>query len=197
MTIITPYRNRPNQLALFLTWMELAAPKPNYNIIIVEQSATKEWNREKLFNVGVRECSDDFYVFHDVDMLPLSVDYSPRLGVTQLASSTIQRYGYLGGVTMLDHDTYVKAGGYHNDFWGGRGGDNEMSFNLKRLGIPVLNRFGKFKMLPHPRTGPEFIPELWEQAQRPREVQDQLLACEYDVVSGIQKATHRHIIVEL
>lgn len=169
----------------------------NARILVVEQADGKEWNREKLFNVAVREYPDDFYVFHDVDMLPLKVDYSPRIGVTQLASSTIQRHNYLGGVTMFDHDRYVKVGGYHNDFLGGRAGDNEMSFNLKRLGIPVLNRFGKFKMLPHPRTGPEFIRELWERAQLPREVQAQLGACDYQVISDTQEATHRHIIVEL
>lgn len=194
MTIITPYRNRPDHLAQFLPRMR--AYVDDARILVVEQSAGKEWNRERLFNVAVRECPDDFYVFNDVDHLPL-FSYSSRPGVTQLASSTIQRYGYLGGVTMFDHDTYVKAGGYHNDFWGGRAGDNEMSFNLKRLGIPVLNLFGRFKMLPHPRTGPEFIPELWERAQRPREVQNQLSVCDYQLVSDIQMSTHRHIIVEL
>lgn len=195
MTIITPYRNRPDHINRFIPHMH--AYVPHARILVVEQAEGTKWNREILFNVGVRECPDDFYVFHDVDMLPVSVDYSPSLGVTQLASSTIQSRDYLGGVTMFDHDTYVKAGGYHNDFWGGRAGDNEMSFNLKRLGIRVLNRFGNFKMLPHPRTGPEFIPDLWDRAQRPREVQDQLLSCEYEVVSDIHKATHRHIIVEL
>lgn len=194
MTIITPYRNRPDHLNRFIPHMR--AYLPDARILIVEQAEGKEWVRERLFNVGVRECPDDFYIFNDVDHLPL-FSYQARLGVTQLASSTIQHRDYLGGVTMFDHDTYVKAGGYHNNFWGGRAGDNEMSFNLKRLGIPVLNRFGKFKMLPHPRTGPEFIPELWERAQRPREVQDQLGTCEYQVISDTQEATHRHIIVEL
>lgn len=194
MTIVVPYRDRASHLTAFMHHMR--AFNPDAQILIVEQATGKEWNRERLFNIGVRECPDDLYVFNDIDHLPM-FNYTEHPGVTQLASSTIQRRDYLGGVTMFDHDTYVKVGGYHNDFWGGRAGDNEMSFNLKRLGIPVLNRFGKFKMLPHPRTGPEFIPELWEQAQRPREVQDQLLACEYEVVSDTQEATHRHIIVEL
>lgn len=194
MTIITPYRSRPDHLTQFIQHMR--ERMPHARILVVEQAVGKEWCREKLFNVGVREYPDDFYIFNDVDHLPL-FSYQPLPGVTQLASSTIQPRNYLGGVTMFDHDTYVKAGGYHNDFWGGRAGDNEMSFNLKRLAIPVQSRFGKFKMLPHPRSGPEFIPELWERAQRTREVQDQLLACEYEVVSDIQKATHRHIVVEL
>lgn len=195
MTIVVPYRDRESHLAQFIPHMR--AYLPDTSILVVEQAEGKEWNRERLFNIGVIEHPDDYYIFHDVDMLPINPDYSPRPGVTQLASSIIQRRDYLGGVTMFDHDTYVKVGGYHNDFWGGRGGDNEMSFNLKRLGIPVLNRFGKFKMLSHPRTGPEFIPELWERAQQPRDVQDQLGTCEYQVISDTQEATHRHIIVEL
>lgn len=194
MTIVVPYRDRESHLAQFIPHMR--AYLPDTTILVVEQAEGKEWNRERLFNIGVIEHPDDYYIFNDVDHLPI-FSYQPLPGVTQLASSTIQRRDFLGGVTMFDHDTYIAAGGYHNDFWGGRAGDNEMSFNLKRLGIPVLNRFGRFKLLPHPRMGPEFIPELWEQAQRHREVQNQLGACEYQVVSDTQEATHRHIIVEL
>lgn len=195
MTIVVPYRDRESHLAQFIPHMR--AYLPDTSILVVEQAEGKEWNRERLFNIGVIEHPDDYYIFHDVDMLPINPDYSPRPGVTQLASSIIQRRDYLGGVTMFDHDTYVRAGGYRNDYWGGRGGDNEQRFNLKRLGIPVFNRFGRFKLLPHPRTGPEFIPDLWERAQQPRDVQDQLSVCDYHVVSSHQQATHRHIIVEL
>jgi hypothetical protein len=195
MTIITPYRDRPDHLAQFIPHMRVYLP--DARILIVEQAAGKQWNREVLANVGFREYPDDFFVFHDIDFLPITVDYSPRLGVTQLASSTIQRYGYLGGVTMFDHDTYMKAGGYHNEYWGGRAGDNEMAFNLKRLGISVSCCYGQFRVLPHPRTGPEFIPELWERAQKPRDVQDQLGACEYEVVSDRDEEIYRHIVVNI
>jgi hypothetical protein len=195
MTIIVPYRNRPNHLAQFIPHIRTQCP--GAKLLIVEQAEGKQWNREKLFNVGVSEYPDEFYIFHDVDMLPIRFNYRQRLGVTQLAASAIQIVDYLGGVTMFSHDVYLKAGGYHNDFWGGRAGDNEMRFNLKRTGIPVQNRFGTFRTLLHPRTGPEFIPELWEKAQKPRVAQDQLSACEYLVVSRKSQDKHTHIVVEI
>lgn len=195
MTLYIPYRNRPDHLAQFIPHMR--AYLPDARIVVIEPVADVEWNREALCNVACREYPDDFFVFHDVDFLALKVDYSPRIGITQLASSTIQRHGYLGGVTMYDPETYKRAGGYHNEYWGGRAGDNEMSFNLQRLGIPVLNRFGKFQMLPHPRSGPEFIPQLWDRAQQPREVQDQLGACKYEVVERREKDGYTHIIVKI
>lgn len=133
---------------------------------------------------------------HDVDMLGIRVDYSFRIGVTQLAGSGIQRFGYLGGVTMFDAETFERAGGYHNDYFH-RAEDNEMHFNLHRLRIPVKYRTGSFQNLPHARTGPEFDHELWEKAQKPREVQNQLAICEYTLVSKVKHDTHTHIIVDI
>lgn len=195
MTIIVPYRDRSDQLAQFIPHMR--AYMPDARILIVEQAEGKEWNREKLFNVAVREYPDDFYIFHDIDMLPIEVDYASNPGVTQLAGSKIQLKGYLGGVTMFDHDTYVKAGGYNNEYWGGRAGDNEMRFNLQRLKIPVLELHGTFKELPHPRSGSEFVQHLWYKAQQPRKVQDQLSACKYEVVSREMNKDYEHIKVRL
>lgn len=194
MTIIIPYRNRPDHLAQFIPHMR--AYLPDARIVVVEQVEWQDWNREKLFNVAVRECPDNFYVFHDIDMLPLEVDYAPNQGVTQLAGSKIQLKGYLGGVTMFDHETYVKSGGYHNEYWGGRAGDNEMRFNLQRLKIPVLELHGTFEQLPHPRTGHEFIQHLWYKAQEPRRVQNQLGCCEYRVVERAENE-YIHLKVSL
>lgn len=183
MTIIIPYRNRQQQLEQFLPHMR--AYLPGAKIIIVEQADEKPFNRGKLLNVGFLESGrDTHYVFHDIDMLPISVDYAPNRGVTQLAGSKIQLRDYLGGVTMFDHDTFKRVGGYHNDYFH-RAEDNCMRFNLKRLKIPVLELHGTFKELPHPRKAPEFIAALWEKAQLPRNVQDQLGVCEYHVIEKV------------
>jgi len=194
MTIIVPFRQRETHLAQFLPHMR--AYLPHADIVVVEQEEGKPFNRGKLINIGFLETRAAFFVAHDVDILPIEVNYDPRSGVTQLASSKIQRSGYLGGVTKFDAVTFEKVGGYHNDYFH-RAEDNELMFNLKRLDIPVVNRFGTFRELPHPRTGPEFIPELWEKAQRPRDIQDQLSVCQYEVISRREYGGPIHLIVSI
>lgn len=191
MTIITPYRDRPDHFAQFLPHMRVYVPQAK--IIIVEQVEGEPFNRGRLINIGFLETKPEYIIAHDIDMLPLG-RYRPGTGVIQLAKSKIQPVGYLGGVTMFDSDTFRLVGGYHNDYFH-RAEDNELAFNLKRLRIPVLNRFACYKTLPHPRIGPEFILELWERAQKPRVIQNQLSVCEYKVISDVQHNTHRHIIV--
>lgn len=193
MTIIVPYRSRPEHLAQFIPYMRECLP--DARILIVEQAEGKPFNRGRLINIGFLETKPEYIIAHDIDMLPLG-RYRPGTGVIQLAKSSIQPVGYLGGVTMFDSDTFRLVGGYHNDYFH-RAEDNELAFNLKRLRIPVLNRFSCYKTLWHSRSGPEFIPELWERAQKPREVQNQLAACDYEVVERQVADTHTHIIVEV
>lgn len=194
MTIIVPYRNRKDHLDQFIPHMR--AYLPDAKIVVVEQGEGKPFNRGKLINVGFKEICSTHFIAHDVDLLPVKVNYDQKPGVTQLASSDIQRYGYLGGVTMFDKETFERAGGYRNDYFH-RAEDNEMNFNLHRLKIPISYRHGKFNELPHPRTAPEFIPELWEKAQQPRLIQNQLAVCTYSVISKVEYNTHTLITVEI
>lgn len=194
MTIITPYRNRQFHLAQFIPHMR--AYLPDARILVVEQADDKPFNRGKLINCAFLETRPEYFVAHDVDMLPLQVDYEPVKGVTQLAGSKIQLRDYLGGVTMFDSVTFEKAGGYHNDYFS-RAEDNECRFNLQRLKIPVLELHGTFKELPHERKGPEFIQHLWQKAQLPRTVQNQLSVCKYEVVSREVTADYECIKVRL
>jgi GT2 family glycosyltransferase len=121
--------------------------------------------------------------------------YKPAFGVTQMAKSNIQVSDYLGGVTMFNRDTFIEAGGYHNDYFH-RAEDNEMRFNLKGKGIPVLYRFAVYQQLPHTRTGPEFIPELWEKAKLPRKI-NMLETCSYKLISKEVKEGYTHLRVLL
>jgi beta-1,4-galactosyltransferase 4 len=194
MTIIIPYRNRPEHLAQFVPHMR--AYLPYVKIVVVEQADDKPFNRGRLINIGYLEAKPDYFVAHDVDMLPIEVDYSPNPGVTQLAGSKIQLRDYLGGVTMFEPTTFEKVGGYHNDYFH-RAEDNELRFNLQRLKIPVLEVHGEFKELPHARKTPEFISALWYKAQQPRTIQNQLGICRYEVVERKEYANYEHIKVTL
>lgn len=196
LTIIVPYRDRKSHLDQFIPHMNNWVP--DANILIVEQADDKPFNRARLLNIGFLNSETytiPFYCFHDVDLLPIDVNYDCEYGVIQKVSSDIQKVDYLGGVTMIDHQTFVKSGGYHNDYFS-RAEDNEFFFNLKRLHIPIINRFGKFRQLPHPRHGPEFIPELWQKAQIPR-TKNMLKTCEYELISKEVHDTHTHLRVLL
>jgi hypothetical protein len=154
---------------------------PGAKIVVVEQVDTQPFNRGKLLNIGTLESPDDHYVFHDVDMLPLKVNYNTRAGVTQLASSDIQKVNYLGGVTMCDAECFELANGYPNDFFH-RAEDNALFFSFQRHGIPIAQDPGLFRLLNHERPAVEFDLELWEKAKRPRTLLNGLVGCKYECV---------------
>lgn len=193
LSIIVPYRDRQEHLAQFVPHMN--AYLPEAQIVVVEQADNKPFNRGKLINVGHLECPSDHLCAHDVDLLPSNVNYYLDKGVQQKAKSDIQPNGYLGGVTIFDKETFWLMCGYHNDYFH-RAEDNELMFHLQRLRIPVYYRTGIFKELPHARTSPEFIPELWQKAQAPR-TKNMLNTCQYDLISKEIHDTHVHLRVLL
>lgn len=153
-----------------------------HDIVIIEQCDKRPFNRGKLINIGFLNTLPTVFVAHDIDLIGLSAGvYASLPGVNQLIDSKIQAKDYLGGATMYDGGTFSLLGGYHNDYFH-RAEDNEMMFNIKRNKIGVSYWRHKFKELPHPRTGPEFIPELWQKAQLPR-TKNMLKTCEYVLIS--------------
>lgn len=197
--IVVPYRDRQAQLDVFIQHMQTF--HKGIDLCIVEQTNEKPFNRGKLLNIGFLENQlYKRYIFHDVDMLPLRVNYTAKYNnvpVLQLAASAIQRIDYLGGVTRFTNHAFKAAGGYHNDYFH-RAEDNEMMFNLKRLGMHVLNKPGKYSVLEHERKGPEFDPALWHKAQQKRTIQNQLTVCQYEVL--VNSRLHngvRHIITAI
>lgn len=182
-TIIVPYRNRPQHLKKFVEHTNKHFP--NVSIAIIEQLGDKPFNRGRLLNIGALEFPNFFLIMHDIDMLLNPgewYDASPFAQVVQMAGSKIQLKDYLGGVTMFTSEIFHVVGGYHNDYFH-RAEDNEMRFNLRRLGIPVLEEHKKFETLDHPRGKQEFIAALWQKAQEKRSQQNQLANCAYSIGS--------------
>lgn len=198
--IIVPYRDREQHLMQFLHHANSNQIMRDMRICIVEQQPGKPFNRGKLLNIGFLHNYEKYthYIFHDIDMLPVDVPYlrNPTWPVLQLAGSSIQLMDYLGGVTRFTWGAFVKSGGYNNEYYH-RAEDNEMRFNLKRLGITVINKFGKYKTLDHERQGPEFDPALWHKAQQMRAVQNQLSICQYEVIQTKEIDNVRHIEVKV
>jgi hypothetical protein len=120
--IIVPYRERESHLKKFLDGIKTYFKTQNlkYEVIVVEQLDDKPFNRGKLLNIGyikARELGCEYIVFHDVDMIPIEVDYSYSELPMHLATNFELEYDksknlifddYFGGVTMFTADTFEK-----------------------------------------------------------------------------------------
>ena len=114
--IIVPYRNRFEHLKKFkksiIDYLDSNSYE-NYVVIIVEQDDARLFNRGMLLNIGFEEAEKqgcDYVVFHDVDMLPIYVNYSYHSKPLHLATNFVlddeekERTifdEYFGGVTMF------------------------------------------------------------------------------------------------
>lgn len=129
--VIVPYRERPNQLKIFLQHIKnyLSNNEITYEIIIVEQTEKNNFNRGKLLNIGflkAEELGCDYVVFHDIDMLPIDADYSYTAKPTHLITDLDLPEGvsrtlfdeYFGGVTLFPVNIFKQINGYSNKYFG-------------------------------------------------------------------------------
>lgn len=142
--VIVPYRNRKQHLDKFISSIKakLKKDKIPYELIIVEQSDDKPFNRGKLLNIGFKKAlalKCTYVALHDVDMIPIDVDYSPVDRPTHLATNFISEHGekriifdgYFGGVTMFTTLDYQKVNGYSNVYWGWGYEDDDLLFRVQ------------------------------------------------------------------
>jgi hypothetical protein len=140
--IIVPYRDRYDQLISFKSSINnyLKSKNINFELIIVEQDGAKLFNRGKLLNIGFKQAKKlkcDYVVFHDVDMLPIDVDYSyseiPLLLATQRASFD----EFFSSVILFPIEYFEKINGYSNEYWGWGFEDDDLLFRCKINNIPL------------------------------------------------------------
>lgn len=158
--IIVPFRNRHDQLVLFKQTITnyLNNFDMDYEIIIVEQEEGKLFNRGMLLNIGfkyAKKLKCDYVVFHDVDMLPINVDYSYSDYPIHLASNFKSSHPsfsrtvfdtYFGGVTLFPVDVFEQVNGYSNDYWGWGYEDDDLLYRCKvnkaKLNTKEVNNVG-------------------------------------------------------
>lgn len=163
LAIIIPYRDREAHLKKFVPHMnKFLNNKVNYKIIFVEQANDKPFNRAKLLNVGFLENKEnDYFCFHDIDMLPTDekCDYTFLNGVCKL-SYYISQFNFiprpdneLGGVTLIDKESFIKVNGYSNEYWGWGVEDEDFATRCRIKNIPFSVRTGKYFSLFHKPNG--------------------------------------------
>jgi hypothetical protein len=154
--IIVPYRDRAEHLDKFKEEFKkyMESYDIDYHLIIVEQDNANIFNRGMLLNIGfvyAKKLNCDYVVFHDIDMIPVDVDYSYSDKPLQLANNFINDDSrtifdeYFGGVTMFPIEDFEKINGYSNRYWGWGYEDNDLLFRCATKGLNlddlVLNNF--------------------------------------------------------
>ncbi len=194
MRIIVPYRDRAKHLAKFLKFM-------NYDILIVEQADDKPFNRGKLLNIGVLESPEiKYFALHDVDMLPVKADYSLPTFPTLLATKAEQfKYKmpfpeYFGGVVLITAEHMKQCNGYHNEFWGWGGEDDNFRARVLATVGTIHHREGIYNSLPHDRIiNPVLHKKNVMLLKSGTGIENGLSNCEYKIISR----ESNHIKVEL
>ena len=147
--IVVPYRDRKTHLRKFIHHISTYVDIP-YEVVVIEQFDDKAFNRGKLLNIGylkALELGCTYLVFHDIDMLPINVDYSKEDKVTHLigklkTGGELSRHNfdeYTGGVTLVPVDVFKRVNGYTNNYWGWGFEDDNFLLRLEREG-EVVNR---------------------------------------------------------
>lgn len=140
--IIVPYRNRLEHLEEFkksITKYLNDTGYKNYVIIIVEQDNAKLFNRGMLCNIGFIEAQKqkcDYIIIHDVDMIPIVVDYSYSDTPIHLATDNIPFESYFGGMTLFPSDLFKKINGFSNLYWGWGFEDDDLRYRCVKNKIP-------------------------------------------------------------
>lgn len=197
MAIIVPYRDRQLHLNKFVPRM-----KSIDKIVVVEQMPGKPFNRGKLLNIGVLECQSEYYALHDVDMLPVKADYSVPNCPTLLATK-VQQFGYkmpfaeyFGGVVLISRNDFFKANGYHNEFWGWGGEDDDFRKRVLKAGLKIEQRECTYNSLPHPRKIDPVLHKKNVELLNKGDESSGVDNCTYKVIETIER-DYIHIKVEI
>lgn len=161
MAVLIPYRNRAAHLEAFLpAFQAFIGDSIPFNVYTIEQMNQEKFNRGKLLNIGFAETKDlhDWFVFHDVDMIPLEADYSYPTQPIHLATAAEQNNWtmpypeYFGGVTLFNKQDFETINGYSNNYNGYGAEDDDLRFRCGANFLQVARRHGKFKCFEHERN---------------------------------------------
>ena len=166
VAIIVPYRDREEQLLVFLRHIHpfLRKQQLHYRIYIVNQADKNKFNRAMLMNVGYTEALADFpwdcFIFHDVDLLPeddRNIYNCPDL--PRHMSVAVDKFKYklpyktiFGGVAAIRTEQFKRLNGFSNLFWGWGGEDDDMSRRIHYRKLKIVRykpEIARYTMIKH------------------------------------------------
>jgi len=144
VTVIIPIRDREKHLRKILPSITrlLKYQKINYNIIIIEQSRGKSFNKGKLNNSAflesIKRFSPKHILFTDVDNIPINKNSY----ILELNDNNIFKhyYGYsncLGGIFSCSVKTFYKVNGFSNKYWGWGQEDDDINHRADIMNIEI------------------------------------------------------------
>ncbi len=174
--VFIPYRDRANHLAELLPRLtQTLQQDPRMTgvlsrVVIVEQNDDQPFNRGALFNAGflVEEESFDYVCFHDVDFVPIDVDYSmpelPTRRIWEGAQSRPREPGgdrvirhrfnwFFGAVLVFRKEHFRRVNGFDNHFPGWGFEDGDLRERCRYEGLEPQFGHGHFEALDHVNRG--------------------------------------------
>jgi hypothetical protein len=180
--IVIPYRDRQENLATLLPHLHWFLRKHHFEIAVIEQGDQRKFNKGFLCNVGYQmfRSKFDYFVFHDVDLIPLQGDYSFPKRPAHIATQ-LSQYGYrdlypdhLYGVTAFRGEDFEKINGFSIRYRGWGVEDQDLKLRCRAAGLTAQRRKGRFISLPHPVKNSIFGESLknWQrlEAHRRRDI---------------------------
>lgn len=145
--IIIPYRNRESHLDYYLknSYTKLKKEIEDLEIIVVEQTEGKKFNRGATINIGFDYYGEDdcYYITQDVDVNPIiqeSIDFYKKEVLNNEFIGIYSDGQTLGGVVKFKGSTYRLVNGFPNDYWGWGHEDKDLqnraehfNCNIKKL----------------------------------------------------------------
>ena len=167
LAIMVPYRDREEHLKQFIPYMKnyLTRKGFSFDFYIIEQEEGKQFNRGTMKNIGYDLASKRNYatcVFHDIDMLPVNVEYGDVKIPTHL-SSEVEQFGwklpmngtyepYFGGIVAFPFNAFGEINGYSNEYWGWGAEDDDLLHRVKVNNFEWTRRYpGAVRSLKHDR----------------------------------------------
>jgi hypothetical protein len=144
--IIIPYRDRQKHLEYYLknSYPKLKNIIPNLEIIIVEQTFGKKFNRGATINIGYNYYNnpDYYYITQDVDTNPNEISlpyYNYEVNNNFLSIYSFSRS--VGGVAKFKGYDYVKVNGFPNNYWGWGHEDKDFMNRIEFYGYDIVRIF--------------------------------------------------------
>ena len=132
--IIIPYRNRETHLNYWLenTYPLIKKAVPNVEVIVVEQTEGKKFNRGATINIGYLYYNNDenSYITQDVDVNPINDEIINLYGEDVENNKFFGIYSdgrTLGGIVKFTGSTFKRVNGFPNDYWGWGHEDKDLS----------------------------------------------------------------------
>jgi len=132
--IIIPYRDRASHLKYWLknTYPLIKKVIPDVEVIVVEQTEGKKFNRGATINIGYLYYNNEeySYITQDVDVNPIDDKIINLYGKNVEQDTFLGIYSdgqTLGGIVKCTGTTFKKVNGFPNDYWGWGHEDKDLS----------------------------------------------------------------------